>query len=120
MLAADLGNHELNMIVTGGHLEQPDDFVLLASGEECWLTGKRVETTSTHGTGCAFSSALTSRLILGDAGIDAVANAKSYVTEALRTAYPVGQGGGPINHLFEVRQAADVCRVKESSDEPTG
>jgi hydroxymethylpyrimidine/phosphomethylpyrimidine kinase len=120
ILAADLGNHELNVIVTGGHLDEPDDFVLLASGEECWLPGKRVETTSTHGTGCAFSSALTSRLILGDASIDAVVNAKSYVTEALRAAYPVGQGRGPINHLFALRQVADVCRVKESFGEPTG
>jgi hydroxymethylpyrimidine/phosphomethylpyrimidine kinase len=97
--AAALGNPDLGIVVTGGHLDRPDDFVLL-EGEGQWLAGERIETHSTHGTGCAFSSALLAALVLGRSGIKAVEAAKRYVGEALRAAYPVGQGHGPLHHLF--------------------
>ena len=90
----------LAILATGGHLDPPDDFVLLPSGEEVWLPGKRVVTTSTHGTGCALSSALLSRLVLGDSPEQAAAGAKQYVAEALRTATARGAGRGPMNHLW--------------------
>jgi hydroxymethylpyrimidine/phosphomethylpyrimidine kinase len=94
------GNEELNVVVTGGHLGQPDDFLLDASGEQSWLPGERIATNSTHGTGCAFSTALLCGLVSGLNPLEAVAFAKAYVTEALRSAYPVGKGKGPMNHLF--------------------
>ena len=99
-MAARLGNHELNVVVTGGRLNRPDDFLLTASGEQSWLEGEKVVTNATHGTGCAFSSALLCELISGRSPQEAVAAAKAYVTEALRSAYPVGKGKGPMNHLF--------------------
>jgi hydroxymethylpyrimidine/phosphomethylpyrimidine kinase len=95
-----LGNDELNIVVTGGHFDRPDDFLLTAAGEESWLRGEKIATNSTHGTGCAFSSALLCGLISGVNPGSAVAAAKAYVTEALRAAYPVGKGKGPLNHLF--------------------
>ena len=99
-MAARLGNDELNVVVTGGHLSRPDDFLLTASGEGSWLEGEKIVTKATHGTGCAFSTALLSGLISGQSPRQAVAAAKAYVTEALRSAYPVGKGRGPMNHLF--------------------
>ncbi|HTZ59949.1 MAG TPA: bifunctional hydroxymethylpyrimidine kinase/phosphomethylpyrimidine kinase [Acidobacteriaceae bacterium] len=99
-MAATQGNAELNVVVTGGDLDQPNDFLLGSSGEESWFQGEKVVTSSTHGTGCAFSSALLCALILGESPQQAVHSAKAYVTEGLRTAYPVGKGKGPINHLF--------------------
>jgi hydroxymethylpyrimidine/phosphomethylpyrimidine kinase len=99
-MAARLGNHELNAVVTGGHFSRPADFLLTASGEENWLEGEKIVTKATHGTGCAFSSALLSGLISGQSSRQAVIAAKAYVTEALRSAYPVGKGKGPMNHLF--------------------
>ena len=90
----------LNLVVTGGDLEQPDDYLLPASGAGLWLAGERVETTSTHGTGCAFSSALACQLALGNGPAAAGQAAKAYVTGALRAAYPVGKGRGPMNHLW--------------------
>jgi len=99
-IAARQGNVELNVVVTGGHLGRPDDFLLAASGEPGWLPGERIVTNATHGTGCAFSSALLCGLISGLGSLAAVAGAKDYVTEALRSAYPVGKGKGPMNHLF--------------------
>ena len=102
-MAARLGNDELNVVVTGGHLSRPDDFLLTAAGEGNWLEGEKIVTKATHGTGCAFSSALLSGLISGQSSRQAVVAAKAYVTEALRSAYPVGKGKGPMNHLFPFR-----------------
>jgi len=101
-MAVRIGNHELNVVVTGGHLCRPDDFLLTAEGDQVWLPGERIDTNSTHGTGCALSSALLCELISGLGPRDAVAAAKAYVTEALRSAYPVGKGKGPMNHLFRL------------------
>jgi hydroxymethylpyrimidine/phosphomethylpyrimidine kinase len=102
-ISSRLGNDELNVVVTGGHLNRPDDFLLTASGEQLWLPGEPIATNSTHGTGCAFSSSLLCGLISGQLPREAVAAAKAYVTEALRSAYPVGKGKGPMNHLFRFR-----------------
>jgi len=104
-MAARLGNNELNVVVTGGHLDRPDDFLLTASGEGNWLEGERIVTNATHGTGCAFSSALLCGLIAGRSPREAVVTAKAYVTEALRSAYPVGKGKGPMNHFFRFHLA---------------
>jgi hydroxymethylpyrimidine/phosphomethylpyrimidine kinase len=95
------GNDELNVVVTGGDLSRPDDFLRTASGKEHWFSGERIATSSTHGTGCALSSALLCELISGSSSREAVAGAKAYVTEALRSAYAVGKGNGPINHFFQ-------------------
>jgi hydroxymethylpyrimidine/phosphomethylpyrimidine kinase len=92
----------LGIIVTGGHLDSPDDYMLTPCGEEFWFPGVRVDTTSTHGTGCAFSSAFLSRLILGDTPFRACAAAKEYVSQALRAAPRTGHGTGPINYLWNV------------------
>jgi hydroxymethylpyrimidine/phosphomethylpyrimidine kinase len=102
-LAFKLGNPDLNVVATGGHLSQPDDFLLEFSGEQSWFPGEQIATNATHGTGCAFSSALLSGLISGLPSDQAVSAAKSYVTQALRSAYPVGKGKGPMNHFFRDR-----------------
>jgi hydroxymethylpyrimidine/phosphomethylpyrimidine kinase len=99
-----VGGRGLNVLVTGGDLEPPDDFLLTRNGEEHWVRGTRVETTSTHGTGCALSSALLCSLVHGHDGLDAVLAAKTYVTEALRRAGPIGHGRGPMNHLWPLRK----------------
>ncbi|MHB1935514.1 MAG: bifunctional hydroxymethylpyrimidine kinase/phosphomethylpyrimidine kinase [Acidobacteriaceae bacterium] len=99
-MSVDQGNPALKIVVTGGHADTPDDLLLL--GDEChWFPGKRIETKSTHGTGCTFSSALTARIALGDGPVAAVQAAKDYVTGALRHAYPIGTGKGPVNHSWE-------------------
>jgi hydroxymethylpyrimidine/phosphomethylpyrimidine kinase len=95
---------ELNVVATGGHLNPPDDLLAPAEGEMSWLAGEQVVSRSTHGTGCAFSSALLSRLVWGDSARDAVAAAKRYVAEAIRTAEPMGRGIGPLNSLWPLRK----------------
>jgi hydroxymethylpyrimidine/phosphomethylpyrimidine kinase len=103
-MAARLGNDKLNVVVTGGENDPPSDFLLGSAGEEVWFRGEKVVTNSTHGTGCAFSSALLCALIRGQGAKAAVVSAKKYVTEALRAAYSVGKGKGPMDHLFRFRE----------------
>ena len=97
---------ELNVLATGGHLNPPDDLLVPAGllapagGEMVWLPGEQMVSRSTHGTGCAFSSALLSRVVLGDGARDAAAMAKRYVAEAIRRAETMGRGLGPVNHLW--------------------
>lgn len=99
-IAQAAGNPALHILATGGHLDRPDDFLLSPEGNGSWLEGERVDTTSTHGTGCALSSALLCELMSGNKPIEVAIQAKTYVTAALKAAYPVGRGRGPMNHLF--------------------
>ena len=91
----------LNVLATGGHLAVPDDLVLTRGGAMHWLAGGAGrETSSTHGTGCALSSALLCRLVSGDEAVEAAAAAKRYVSGAMRSAVPLGKGHGPVRHLW--------------------
>ena len=60
---------------------------------------RRIDTKSTHGTGCTFASAIAAGLARGLSVPDAVGEAKDYVTRAIATAFPVGKGRGPLNHF---------------------
>jgi len=102
------------VVVTGGHLgadQAPDDF-LLDGATGTWFSGPRVHTRATHGTGCAFSSALLCNLVKGLPLPAAVSAAKTYVRAALQAAYPLGHGRGPMHHLF----ALDSTRTPTSED----
>jgi len=92
----------LGVFATGGHLDPPDDFLLLPDGEGIWLPGQRVVTRATHGTGCALSSAFLSRLVLGDPPQEAARAAKAYVAGALRMAVQRGSGHCAMNHLWNL------------------
>ena len=98
----------LTIVATGGDQARPIDQLRLPGGEghngEVYLfAAERVETRATHGTGCAFSSALLCRLLHGDDPITAVRGAKEYVTEALRRAPEIGHGNGPLDLLWPLR-----------------
>ncbi len=93
----------LHIVATGGDQAEPIDLLLLPSGEIHSFAGRHIESTATHGTGCAFSSALLSRLLLGDSPVDAVAAAKAFVAEAIERAPKIGHGKGPLNLLWPLR-----------------
>ena len=94
-----------NVIIKGGHMEGPESIDLLYDGAGFTeYSAPRIETNNTHGTGCTFSSAIASGLAKGKSVADATRDAKAYVTEAIRFAYPVGEGRGPLNHFFEFDQ----------------
>jgi hydroxymethylpyrimidine/phosphomethylpyrimidine kinase len=105
--ALDVLHHRyphLHAVATGGDQAEPIDLLLTPAGEIHQFPGKRIDTTSTHGTGCAFSSAILSRLILGDPPVAAVAAAKDYVVGALQNAPGLGNGRGPLDLLWPLRQ----------------
>ncbi|MFZ0311604.1 MAG: bifunctional hydroxymethylpyrimidine kinase/phosphomethylpyrimidine kinase [Candidatus Korobacteraceae bacterium] len=90
------------VVITGGDLDPPKDFLVTfrsGNAEEEILPGERIESRSTHGTGCAFATALACRLALGDTLPEAVRAAKDYVRQAIVAAYPLGKGIGPVNHF---------------------
>jgi hydroxymethylpyrimidine/phosphomethylpyrimidine kinase len=103
MQAAAQELHKLgarSVIITGGHLDPPVDLVSVSSRQPIKsLQGKKISGNSTHGTGCAFATALACNLALGKNLTEAAKAAKQYVATALRTAKPLGKGNGPINHL---------------------
>jgi hydroxymethylpyrimidine/phosphomethylpyrimidine kinase len=92
-----------NVVMKGGHLAGKTVTDVLFDGKDFReLTTGRVETQSTHGTGCTFASAIAATLAKGDSVRDAFAAAKAYVTRALQEAYPIGHGHGhgPVHHFY--------------------
>jgi hydroxymethylpyrimidine/phosphomethylpyrimidine kinase len=90
------------VVVKGGAFETDAAAVAAsADGTLSVLRSERIETSSVHGTGCTFSAAIAAYLAHGEDPIEAVRKAKIYVTEALRHAYPVGRGKGPVNHFWK-------------------
>ena len=77
--------------------------VLDDDGRVLVLNAKRIETNSTHGTGCTLSAAIAACLARGMSLQDSVVAAKKFVTEAIKTAPNLGHGSGPINHNVKVR-----------------
>ena len=88
------------ILVKGGHLTDCADDLLYDRGRARWYSAPRIDTENTHGTGCTLSSAIASCLALGLAVEEAVAQAKEYVTGALRHDPHLGHGCGPLNHCW--------------------
>jgi hydroxymethylpyrimidine/phosphomethylpyrimidine kinase len=86
------------VLIKGGHREGPATDVLLSNGQFTEFQSPRIDTRHSHGTGCTFSAAITAGLACGMELLDAVARAKAFIQEALRTAPQLGQGCGPVNH----------------------
>ncbi|PYO99842.1 MAG: hypothetical protein DMD60_00775 [Gemmatimonadetes bacterium] len=87
-------------LVKGGHLvgDVVVD-VLIADGIARRFTRPRLETTSTHGTGCTLSAAVAAGLALGRPLERAVEDALDFVHRAIAAAPGLGQGHGPLNHF---------------------
>jgi hydroxymethylpyrimidine/phosphomethylpyrimidine kinase len=95
------------VVVTGGHLEKAIDllsFTTKRGVEQEIFKSERQRSNSTHGTGCAFATAMTCHLALGRGLPEAVLLAKAYVTAAIANAHPLGHGIGPVHHLYRMHQ----------------
>lgn len=86
------------VLVKGGHLLGEAIDLLYAGGEFHEFVSERLRTANTHGTGCTYSAAITACLAVGLSLVEAVARAKSYITEAIRSNPGLGHGAGPVNH----------------------
>jgi hydroxymethylpyrimidine/phosphomethylpyrimidine kinase len=86
------------VLVKGGHLSGCSTDVLFAAGEFHEFPSERIATRHTHGTGCTYSAAIAAELARGAPLVAAVARAKAFITEAIRTNPGLGRGAGPVNH----------------------
>ena len=92
-----VGEHGCAILIKGGH-EEGDalaDALIETDNMTSWQ-GQRIDTTSTHGTGCTLASAIAVFLAEGASLPDAVAKAREFVRVALHDAPGLGQGAGPI------------------------
>ena len=92
-----------SVVVKGGHRDGPATDVYYDGAGFQEFTAPRIATPNTHGTGCTFASAVAAGLARGMSAPDAVAQAKRYVTEAIRASFPIGAGHGPLNHFWQFR-----------------
>src|SRR6476469_3392078 len=92
-----VGQHGCAVLIKGGH-EEGDalaDALIETDNMTSWQ-GARIDTTSTHGTGCTLASAMAFFLAGGASLADAVAGAREFVRVALHDAPELGQGAGPL------------------------
>jgi len=96
-------------LVKGGHADGDEvvDVLATASGTTT-LRYPRIDTTSTHGTGCTLASAIAAGLAAGRELPAAVGRARAYLQRALETAPRLGHGHGPVNHLHTVSPFEDT------------
>lgn len=94
-------------LVKGGHLAGGEVVDVFWDGRS-WRewSRPRLETRSTHGTGCTLSAAVAAGLAHGRALEPAVEAALDFVYRAMREAPQLGAGHGPLNHLVPARQPA--------------
>lgn len=93
-----------NVLIKGGHLPGEAVDILLSGGALHRFPAPRTATGNTHGTGCSYSAAIATLLAQGRPLPEAVATAKTFISEAIRTARQLGQGHGPVNHWQGAKQ----------------
>ncbi len=114
MRAAATRLHEMgaaSVVITGGHLEKAIELLSFASRrgpEQEIFKSDRQQSNSTHGTGCAFATAMACHLARGRGLPEAVLLSKAYVAAAISNAHPLGRGVGPVHHLYRMHQQRRV------------
>ena len=85
------------VLVTGGQLPGEEAVDLFYDGAAfVRLAAPRIDTPHTHGTGCTYSAAVTALLARGETPVDAVRQAKDFISRAIASA--PGLGHGPVDH----------------------
>jgi hydroxymethylpyrimidine/phosphomethylpyrimidine kinase len=93
------------VLVKGGHREGEEATDLLITPEGIQpFSSDRIDTSDTHGTGCVLSAAIASYLARGEGLVEAVAKGKEFVTEAIRHALRLGQGIGPVDPSWGLKE----------------
>jgi hydroxymethylpyrimidine/phosphomethylpyrimidine kinase len=110
MRAAAAKLHQLGsvaMVITGGHLEKATDLLSFATKrgfEQEVFKAERQRSNCTHGTGCAFATAIACHLALDRGLPEAVLLAKTYIIAAIAAGHPLGRGTSPVHHLYRMNE----------------
>jgi hydroxymethylpyrimidine/phosphomethylpyrimidine kinase len=110
MRGAAIKLHEMgaqSVVVTGGDMEKAVDLLSFQAKrgvEQEVFKSVRQRSNSTHGTGCAFATAMACHLALDRGLPEAVLLAKAYVSAAIAKGHPLGRGIGPVHHLYRMQQ----------------
>ncbi len=94
------------VVVKGGHLAGTPLDLLFDGSSFLEFSNERFSTPHTHGTGCTFASAIAAGLAKGLSVTDAVAQAKEFITGAIREGLALGNGQGPVHHFHELYRLA--------------
>lgn len=93
------------VLLKGGHAPGADILDVLATHDGVErFEAPRLQTSSTHGTGCTLASAIATGIAQGLDLRSAVERGRAYLHEALRRARPIGQGAGPVEHGHTVTE----------------
>jgi hydroxymethylpyrimidine/phosphomethylpyrimidine kinase len=95
------------VVITGGHLDKAIDLLSFTTKngiEREIFKAERQRSDSTHGTGCAFATAIACHLALDRGLPEATLLAKTFVTAAISAGHPLGRGTGPVHHLYRMSQ----------------
>ncbi len=95
--------NDFAVLVKGGHLINDATDILYHNGEIVKLVEERVDTPNTHGTGCTLSSAIACNIADGYSLEESVRRAKRYLVNAMKCDLDLGQGSGPLNHVYDIR-----------------
>jgi len=104
--------HEMGakaVVITGGHQEKAIDLLSLKDQYVQIFRSDKLDSPNTHGTGCAFSTAIACQLAFERSLSTAVLLAKSYVTAAITSGYAIGKGAGPVNHMYRMKNHPGVA-----------
>lgn len=74
-----------NVVITGGHLNGND--ILVADNEIHTIGGKLIPSNNTHGTGCTYSTAITSNLTKKYNIIESCKNSNNFIQKAIKNGY---------------------------------
>lgn len=94
------------VLIKGGHLLGSPMDLLYDGSSFREFTNLRYDTPHTHGTGCTFASAIAAFLAAGQEVEKSVAQAKQYITAAIREGLALGRGHGPVHHFHELYRLA--------------
>ncbi len=90
------------VVVKGGHFDKIARDIFYDGTGYVEFGADRVDTDRLHGSGCTFSAAITARLATSMSLVDAIGDARQFITGAIDNALDVGDGVGPVNPMHQL------------------
>ncbi len=100
------------VVVKGGHLVGNEAIDVLYTDQDVKIFRiEKIESKTTHGTGCSFSAAITAELAKGRSIPEAVSFAKEFIQSSIKFGLEIGRGFGPVNPMANLYNEAEKYTV---------